>query len=170
MRAVFVGAAMVFAMSIPAMSGPSGGSHGSDHGAGHDMDHSAMMTAGSPGNKSEARRAIRVNMKETDDGEMIFTPNRFTVKKGETVRIKISNRGELEHEFVLDTRENNQTHKELMAKGQDANAHQMPNAITLQPGEKGEIVWTFTNAGEFEFACLILGHYESGMFGTASVS
>lgn len=173
MRAVFVGAAMVLAMSIPAMSGPSGGhgsDHGTDHGAGHGMDHSTMMPAGMPGNKAEARRAIRVKMKETDDGKMIFTPNNFAVKKGETVRIKISNRGELEHEFVLDTHENNQIHKELMAKQPDEAAHQMPNAITLQPGEKGEIVWTFSNAGEFEFACLILGHYESGMFGTASVS
>lgn len=169
MRAVFVGAAMALAMSVPAMAGPSGG-HGSGHGAGHDMDHSAMMPAGMPGNKAEARRAIRVKMKETDDGEMIFTPNSFAVEKGETVRIKISNRGELEHEFVLDTRENNQIHKEQMAKQPDEDAHQMPNSITLQPGEKGEIIWTFTNAGEFEFACLIPGHYESGMFGTASVS
>ncbi len=134
------------------------------------MDHSAMMEAGMPGKKGEARRSIRVTMKETDDGEMIFAPNSFAVNKGETVRIKIANRGELEHEFVLDTPANNQAHKEMMASGQDEAAHQMPNAITLQPGEKGEIVWTFSNAGEFEFACLILGHYESGMFGTASVS
>ena len=31
------------------------------------------------------------------------------------------------------------------------------------------MIWTFTNAGTFEFACLIPGHYESGMHGPISV-
>ena len=28
------------------------------------------------------------------------------------------------------------------------------------PGKKGEIVWTFNRAGEFDFACLLPGHYQ----------
>ena len=48
--------------------------------------------------------------------------------------------------------------------------HDDPMAIRPAPGETGEIVWTFANAGDFGFACLILGHYDSGMEGELSVS
>jgi uncharacterized cupredoxin-like copper-binding protein len=33
----------------------------------------------------------------------------------------------------------------------------------------GELVWKFTKRGKFEFACLIPGHYEKGMFGKVVV-
>ena len=35
---------------------------------------------------------------------------------------------------------------------------------------KGEVIWTFANAGSFEFGCLIPGHYESGMKGDVTVA
>ncbi len=35
---------------------------------------------------------------------------------------------------------------------------------------KGEIVWTFTNPGQLDFACLIPGHYELGMKGALTVT
>ena len=88
---------------------------------------------------------------------------------GETVRLVITNKGELEHEFVMDTVEANAEHKELMARFPEME-HDDPNAVRLQPGETGEILWTFTNAGEFEFACLMLGHYEAGMHGPLNVT
>jgi uncharacterized cupredoxin-like copper-binding protein len=37
------------------------------------------------------------------------------------------------------------------------------------PHGSSEIVWKFTKRGEFEFACLIPGHYEKGMFGKVIV-
>jgi uncharacterized cupredoxin-like copper-binding protein len=48
--------------------------------------------------------------------------------------------------------------------------HADPNAIRLAPGARGEIIWTFANAGEFSFACLVPGHYDSGMKGDISVA
>jgi len=36
-------------------------------------------------------------------------------------------------------------------------------------GKTGEIVWTFNRGGEFDFACLIAGHYQAGMVGKISV-
>ena len=48
--------------------------------------------------------------------------------------------------------------------------HDDPNSIRLEPGKTGNIVWKFTNAGKFEFACLIPGHYEAGMKGDLSVA
>jgi uncharacterized cupredoxin-like copper-binding protein len=35
----------------------------------------------------------------------------------------------------------------------------------VDPGQRGEIVWTFNRPGNFEFACLIPGHFEAGMTG-----
>jgi uncharacterized cupredoxin-like copper-binding protein len=31
------------------------------------------------------------------------------------------------------------------------------------------MIWTFNRAGEFDFACLIPGHYDSGMVGRITV-
>jgi uncharacterized cupredoxin-like copper-binding protein len=39
----------------------------------------------------------------------------------------------------------------------------------VKPGQSGEIVWQFTKAGEFVFACLQPGHVEAVMVGTVSV-
>ena len=69
----------------------------------------------------------------------------------------------------MDTLDNNAKHKALMAKFPEME-HDDPNAIRLQPGEEGTIVWNFANAGSFEFACLIPGHYESGMHGALTVN
>ena len=33
-----------------------------------------------------------------------------------------------------------------------------------------EIVWTFNRAGEFDFACLIAGHFQAGMVGKVMVT
>ena len=48
--------------------------------------------------------------------------------------------------------------------------HDEPNMINLQPGEQGELIWTFDQAGTVDFACLIPGHLESGMKGQVQVS
>ena len=32
-------------------------------------------------------------------------------------------------------------------------------------GTTGQMIWTFNRVGDFEFACLIPGHYQSGMVG-----
>jgi plastocyanin len=33
-----------------------------------------------------------------------------------------------------------------------------------------ELIWTFNRPGEFDFACLIAGHYEAGMAGKITVA
>ncbi|UWQ57787.1 copper-binding protein [Leisingera caerulea] len=133
------------------------------HGGGHHDE----MEVGKPGETGHADREIAVTMKETDDGEMLFEPSSLSFAKGETIKFVISNAGELEHEFVLDTPVRNLHHKEMMAKMEME--HDDPNSVRLDPGQTGEIVWTFSNPGTFEFACLIPGHYESGMHGPVAV-
>jgi uncharacterized cupredoxin-like copper-binding protein len=44
-------------------------------------------------------------------------------------------------------------------------AHHDPNAVSLQAGERGALVWHFTQAGTVDFACTLPGHLEAGMVG-----
>ncbi len=152
---------ILYAAFLIALSGPvfAGGSHTGGH-----SNMMKEMMIGMPGDASMVTRTIEVTMKETDDGDMIFEPSNLNINQGETIRFTIKNAGELEHEFVLDTIKENATHKALMAKFPEME-HDDPNAVRLAAGEEGEIIWSFTNAGSLEFACLIPGHYGAGMHG-----
>ncbi len=134
----------------------------------HDGGHDAMMAIGKAGEAARAKRTVTITMTESDDGQMLFKPAVLKVKEGETVRIKFINKGETDHEFVMDGHDEIMKHKDLMQKFPEME-HDDPNAIRLAPGAKGEIIWTFAKAGGFEFACLIPGHYESGMRGDITV-
>ena len=59
-------------------------------------------------------------------------------------------------------------HAELM-KQFPGMEHDDPNIAHVKPGATGELVWRFTQAGEFQFACLVPGHYEAGMIGKVVV-
>ena len=76
--------------------------------------------------------------------------------------------GRGDHEFMIATPEENKKHAAQMQKFPDME-HDDPNGKTVKPKQKGELIWRFTKRGTFEFACLIPGHYEAGMFGTVVV-
>jgi uncharacterized cupredoxin-like copper-binding protein len=100
---------------------------------------------------------------------MRFVPERVVVRRGSTVKFVVSNRGTIQHEFVIGTRKENQKHAAMMAKFPDMQ-HEEPYMAHVAPGKTGEVVWRFNRAGTFEFACLIAGHYQSGMIGTLVVT
>ncbi len=127
------------------------------------------LSIGKPGKAGKAKRTINITMSETDDGKMVFTPASFTAQEGETLRLKFYNKGETDHEFVMDELNAILEHKILMEKFPEME-HDDPNAIRLAPGKRGEIVWTFSKAGAFAFGCLIPGHYEAGMKGDIEVA
>ena len=129
-------------------------------------DHGSF-SAGEPGDPKKPARTIKVAMRE-DGKKMAFEPARITVRKGEQIRFVLENTDIDDHEFVLATVEENRKHAELMKKFPDME-HDDPNAKRLAVGEHGEILWKFTKAGTFEFACLIPGHREAGMLGKVIV-
>ncbi|MFG6532962.1 copper-binding protein [Sulfitobacter sp. 1A16787] len=164
MNKLLLSTALSLLITAPAFAaGTHSGGHGDD---GHGDMHKEMAV-GMPGKAEAVDRTIDVIMRETDDGEMIFEPAEFDIQKGETIRFAVTNKGEIEHEFVIDTMEGNAKHKEAMAK-MDME-HDDPNSVRLDSGMDGEVIWTFANEGSFEFACLIPGHYESGMHGPITV-
>ena len=127
----------------------------------------ATFSAGEPGNPKKPARTIIITMRE-GDGKMMFIPERVEIKRGEQVRFMISNSGELDHEFVLATTDDNLKHAEQMKKNPEME-HDDPNAKRVAPKKRSEIVWRFTKAGKFEYGCLIPGHREAGMTGTIIV-
>jgi len=107
-----------------------------------------------------ARRTVVVRMKDT----MRFAPDVIDVKLNETVRFDIRNDGRMLHEMVIGTVKELEDHAALMLKFPNME-HDEPYMAHVSAGKRGAIVWTFNRPGEFEFACLVAGHYQAGMKG-----
>ncbi len=116
------------------------------------------------GDAKAAKRTVNVGMLDT----MRFTPDRLEVREGETVRFRVRNKGKVMHEFVIGTKAENDKHAALMLKFPEME-HDEPYMAHVAPGKTGEIVWTFNRPGDFDFACLIAGHYQAGMVGKIKV-
>jgi uncharacterized cupredoxin-like copper-binding protein len=119
---------------------------------------------GQEGDPKKVVRTVKIDMADN----MRFTPADLTVKRGQTVRFVVHNRGQVLHEMVLGTKEAIAAHAELMKKFPGME-HADPSMVHVKPGKRGEIVWQFTKAGEFQFACLLPGHFEAGMVGKVTV-
>lgn len=149
--------------------------------------HDETTNIGKPGVASAATQTVNVTMYDS-----YYEPEMINVKEGETVRFVIKNAGELVHEFNLGTAEQHEAHAPMMemmvehgileadkinrdvAKSmQESMGHGMhdePNSALLEPGESTEIVWTFPDHAEIEFACNVPGHYDGGMVGEVKLT
>jgi uncharacterized cupredoxin-like copper-binding protein len=105
-------------------------------------------------------RVIRVDMADS----MSFTPKLIKVKLGERIRFMIRNKGQVLHEFVMGTAEDLAAHAELMKRFPDME-HDEPYMAHVAAGKTAQIDWAFNRVGEFDFACLMPGHFEAGMVG-----
>ncbi len=135
---------------------------------------------GTPGDAAQVDRTITVEM-----DEMTFTPETVDVQPGETIRFEVVNVGRVVHEFNIGTSETWNGHlgeMQTMMRGGMMTArtldhdrmmeagmmHDDANSALLEPGETGEVVWTFPDGGEVGFACNVPGHREAGMVGDFS--
>ncbi len=138
-------------------------SHGSGS-ATHQNAAPEQQDWGIAGSAQQVTRTITLTMTDA----MRFKPDRIEVKQGETLRLRVRNTGRLQHELVLGTRQTLEAHAAMMLKHPDME-HDEAHMVHVAPGKTGEIIWTFNRAGEFEFACLIAGHFQAGMKGTLHV-
>lgn len=120
---------------------------------------------GIAGDAKAVTRTITFNMADS----MRFTPDKIEVKEGETIKFVIKNTGKILHELVIGTKKELDDHAALMVKFPGME-HDEPYMAHVGPGKTGEIVWTFNKAGNFDFACLVAGHYQAGMVGKISVA
>lgn len=139
------------------------------HGGSSHAKNAALLSAeetafGRQGDPQKADRTITVDM--TD--KMRFNPGNITVRQGETVRFVVVNKGKIMHEMVIGTMQELKEHGEMMKK-HPGMEHDEPYMSHVSPGKKENLVWQFTQPGEFYYACLIPGHFEAGMIGKITV-
>jgi len=157
---------LVLAASISALAcRPSLAHKGEDHGKKPGAVKKEQKAWGIAGDAKAVRRTIEIGM--TDN--MRFTPDRIDVRQGETVKFVVRNSGQVMHEFVIGTKKELDEHAALMVKFPTME-HDEPYMAHVGPGKQGEIIWTFNRPGDFDFACLIAGHYQAGMVGKILVA
>jgi uncharacterized cupredoxin-like copper-binding protein len=149
---------LVFGAGAPAHSDENHGKKKDRRTNGH------AATLGKPGDPQKITRTIEVEMNDA----MRFRPASIKVKRGETIRFLVRNTGKVKHEMVLGTIKELKKHAELMRKFPEME-HADPNQVVVEPGKTGELIWQFTRAGTFDFACLQPGHFEAGMVGKVRV-
>ena len=125
------------------------------------MEQKAWGIGGQP---NAVKRTVEIGM--TDN--MRFTPDFIEVKQDETIKFVHVNNGKVMHEFVLGTKKELDEHAAMMKKFPGME-HDEPYMAHVAAGKKGEIIWNFNKVGEFDFACLLPGHYEAGMVGKIKV-
>jgi uncharacterized cupredoxin-like copper-binding protein len=96
--------------------------------------------------------------------EMKFMPSDLAIARGETVKFVITNRGKMRHEFVIGDQAFQAQHMREMAQMPGMTMSEA-NEADLAPGQTKTIVWRFSKAGEFLFACDLPGHAQQGMLG-----
>ena len=138
-------------------------------GPGHDKPHGPVKKEqkswGIAGDAKSVSRSIAVSMSDT----MRFTPDSIDVKQGETIKFTAKNQGKILHEFVIGAKKELEEHAALMVKFPTME-HSEPYIMHVSPGKTGQIIWNFNKAGNFDFACLIAGHYQAGMLGKITVA
>lgn len=163
-RRIVAAVPALLAAPLLVLAGRVAQAHGSSHGAPAPAAAPEQKPWGIAGDPQQVRRTLEVTLRDT----MRFEPDRITVKLGETWRLRVRNAGAVLHEFVIGTPEDNRQHAELMMKFPDMQ-HDEPWMAHVPPGGTGEVVWLFNRPGQFEFACLIAGHYQAGMTGLITV-
>jgi len=130
-------------------------------------------------------RTVDITMKE-----MSYSPSKITVKVGETVTFNFTNEGKVRHEAVIgdeaaqeqamaamramDTSSTTTTAVAAGGPGRSRRAVEhravhahpgmgLPNVISLEAGQTGQITFTFARAGALLIECHEVGHLEAGM-------
>jgi len=81
--------------------------------------------------------------------EFEFQPNKFEAQAGQKLTFKVTNKGTVEHTFVILSTDGSQE----LAK------------LSSQPGETKSLEFTPSAAGTYPIDCNIAGHKEAGMTG-----
>lgn len=158
---------IAFALILPALSVNAASGKGQQPHArafempGHDP-------IGKPGDGSSIDRTIEISVRETASGYMLFEPDAIQIESGSVVRFSISNMGALNHEFFLGSFDEVAKHQQWMREHPDMQ-HDSANSVSLPSGQNAELIWEFTDVTNLEFACLIPGHREAGMWGVIIV-
>ncbi|MDA7552176.1 cupredoxin domain-containing protein [Candidatus Pelagibacter sp.] len=140
----------------------------------------SMSMIGEKGDATQVSKVIIVKMYDN-----YYEPNKFEVKKNQTVKFIVYNYGEFVHEFNISTKEMHLKHQPEMlkmmeneillvdkidkkkmkelSKNDHSLSHTHSNSVLLEPNQSAELIWKFNTDMSLEAACNVPGHYESGM-------
>lgn len=143
----------------------------------------AGLVATPPSPAGAGKQVVNLQMKE-----FAFVPSAVTLKAGVPAEVRLSNRGVVEHEFMVNNRghmhmtgmDPHKMHEELEKQSYfrglsvrvDGKAKVVERRgkdlvmITLAPGEQVVLRFVPTRKGTFDMECHLPGHYEAGMTGT----
>jgi uncharacterized cupredoxin-like copper-binding protein len=125
----------------------------------------------------------------TDAVDITMTDNAFsrealTMSVGEEVTFRFRNEGSVVHEALIGPADVQAAHEVEMGDGPAGGGHdedrsdpmedmdhggEAATVLSLEPGETGEVTYTFDEPGEVEIGCHEPGHYEDGMRATITV-
>lgn len=134
------------------------------------------LTAAACGSGEEAKpttgsKTIEVSMTDNE-----FTPNSFDVEAGQEVTFRFTNDGSVDHEAIVGDKEEQAAHEAEMSGDSGGDMEGMDHggsdtdAITVKPGDTGELTQTFDSTGNVILGCHVPGHYDAGMKATISVT
>ena len=105
------------------------------------------------------QRTVEVAMED-----MKFVQAELTVQRGETIDFQFTNNGQVAHDAFVGDNAAQMEHEAVMAEmGATRDHDDQEAAIVLQPGESGDLSYTFDEAGTYEVGCHQPGHYAAGM-------
>ena len=105
---------------------------------------------------------------EIDMADNAFEPDEIAVERGETVRFVFTNTGEVAHDAFIGGRDAQADHEAEMREAHDGghsggHGDESDDAVTVGPGESGELTYRFNETGTLEVGCHQPGHYAAGM-------
>jgi uncharacterized cupredoxin-like copper-binding protein len=93
-----------------------------------------------------------------------FETTTLAVQAGETIDFRFTNTGKVAHDAFIGDNAAQMDHEAEMGQMGGTGGHDTEEeALVLQPGESGELTYTFDEAGTFEVGCHQPGHYAAGM-------
>lgn len=102
---------------------------------------------------------------------MRIEPSLMSVAAGKPVTFVVTNTGVIPHEFTLGDQDVQDEHEqEMLQMGGMPMDHDHANAITVQPGETKQLVYTFEQPGTSQAGCHLPGHYPAGMMATINIA
>jgi len=134
-----------------------------DDGADH-ADHN-----GDPPSATGDARTVDIEMVD-----IAFQPTEMDAEAGETIRFVFTNHGAIAHDAFIGDEAEQAEHEAEMSETVEGNHvdgdHDDADAITVQPGESGELEHTFEEPGDYQIGCHEPGHYDAGMIMTVHVA
>jgi uncharacterized cupredoxin-like copper-binding protein len=158
MRSARLLAVVIVAVALGAMA--CGGDDGND----------SANSLSTGGGADDGQRTVEVDVADT-----AFEPDTLEVSEGQTVRFEFTNTGAITHDAFIGDAAAQENHEREMREAEDQaddmdmGADDGEGGIAVEPGDSGELIYTFDRAGTIEIGCHQPGHYDAGMKVTVDV-